>query len=193
MPTSPPSIAQVSNVFLSQVDQRAEKTSVQGAAGRALRPWLPTSPSPWRPPCLLQGGLGRAWQGVADVFWVVKRRVTNATLGRRISIQAIRHVHCDAYIFCSFVYVQYILQCASLIDQVISNLLWHLWQFLTNCEPKMVTFINVAWQPLRSIKISCYCSFLLYFSEIKHSFTEWSTRLGKRLGEYSLHAECSRE
>ena len=57
----------------SQVDQRAAETGVEGAAGRALRPWLPPPLPPWWSPCLHEGGLDRAYQEVADILWSIKR------------------------------------------------------------------------------------------------------------------------
>ena len=52
----------------SQVDQGAAETGFEGAAGRALRPRLPSPPRPWRSPCLHEGGLDRAYQEVADIL-----------------------------------------------------------------------------------------------------------------------------
>ena len=60
---------------LSQVDQGAAETGVEGAAGRALRPRLPSPPPPWSPPCLHEGGLVGAWQGVAGLPRPVNRRM----------------------------------------------------------------------------------------------------------------------
>ena len=60
---------------LSQVDQGAEAAGVQGAAGRALRPRLPSPPPPWSPPCLHEGGLVGAGQGVGDLPRPVNRRM----------------------------------------------------------------------------------------------------------------------
>ena len=59
----------------SQVDQGAAETGVQGAAGRALRPRLPSPPPPWSPPCLHEGGLVGAGQGVGDLPRPVIRRL----------------------------------------------------------------------------------------------------------------------
>ena len=59
----------------SQVDPGAEAAGVQGAAGRALRPRLPPPPPPWSPPCLHEGGLVGAWQGVGDLPRPVIRRL----------------------------------------------------------------------------------------------------------------------
>ena len=53
---------------LPQVDQGAAETGVEGAAGRALRPRLPSPPPPWSSPCLHEGGLDRAYQEVADIL-----------------------------------------------------------------------------------------------------------------------------
>ena len=60
---------------LSQADQGAEAAGIQGAAGRALRPRLPSPPPPWSAPCLHKEGLVGAWQGVADLPRPVNRRM----------------------------------------------------------------------------------------------------------------------
>ena len=73
----------VLNGHFSQVDQGAEAAGVQGAAGRALRPRLPSSPSPWSSPCLHEGGLVGAGQGVADLPRPVNRRMADA---QRVSL-----------------------------------------------------------------------------------------------------------
>ena len=65
----------VLNGHFSQVDQGAEAAGVQGAVGRALRSRLPSSPSPWSSPCLHEGGLVGAWQGVAGLPRPVNRRM----------------------------------------------------------------------------------------------------------------------
>ena len=71
-------MAKVTSVCLLQVDQGAAETGVEGAAGRALRPRLPPPPPPWSPPCLHEGGLVGAGQGVADLPRPVNRRMTEA-------------------------------------------------------------------------------------------------------------------
>ena len=68
LPPSPSPVAKITVACLLQVDQGAAETGVEGAAGRALRPRLPSSPPPWGPPCLHEGGLDRAYQEVADIL-----------------------------------------------------------------------------------------------------------------------------
>ena len=73
---------------LSQADQGAEAAGVQGAAGRALRPRLPSPAPPWSPPCLHEGGLVGAGQGVADLPRPVNRRLAEpqrVSLSRKYS------------------------------------------------------------------------------------------------------------
>ena len=50
-----------------QVDKRAAEAGVEGVAGRALRPRLPSHHLARRPPRLHEGGLGGAGRGLAGL------------------------------------------------------------------------------------------------------------------------------